>query len=87
MENSACHNGHKITDTLTAADIARAPHPPYSPYLSPCDFWFFGFLKESKTGMVLSTEGQIVESIATIWPGVVFDTLQFMFHEWMQRLN
>jgi hypothetical protein len=60
---------------LIAADIARAAHPPYSPGLSPCDFWLFGFLKESMKGMELSIKDQIVEEITAIWRGVTFDTL------------
>jgi histone-lysine N-methyltransferase SETMAR len=87
MDNSACHNGHKITDELTAADIARASHPPYSPDLSPYDFWLFRFLKGSMKSMESSTEDQIVPAITTIWRGVTFDRLQFVFQEWVQRLN
>jgi hypothetical protein len=81
MDSSACHDGHKITDQLTVADIARAPHPPYSPDLSSCNFWFYGFLKESMKGMELPADDQSVEAITTIWRGVIFDTLQFMFQE------
>jgi hypothetical protein len=81
MDNSACYDGHKITDQLTAADIARAAHPPYSPDLSFCDFWLYGFLKESMNGMELSTDDQSVEAITTIWRGVIFHTLQSMFQE------
>jgi hypothetical protein len=66
LDNSACHNGYKITDKLTAADFAGAPLPPYSPHLSPCDFWLFGLLKESMKGMELSSENQTVEAITTI---------------------
>jgi hypothetical protein len=79
MENSACHNGRKITHKLTVADIASAPHPLYSPDLSPCDSWLFGFLKKSMNGMQLSTEDQLVEAIPIIWQGVIFDTLQSGF--------
>jgi histone-lysine N-methyltransferase SETMAR len=86
VHNSACHTGHKITYRLTAANIARAPHAPYSPNLSPCDLWIFGFVKESMKGMRLSAEDQIVEAITTIWRGVTFGTLQSVFQEWMQRL-
>jgi hypothetical protein len=70
MDNSACQNGYKITDKLTAADIARSLHPSYSPDLSVCDFWLFGFLKESMKGMRLSIEDQIIEAITTIWRGI-----------------
>jgi hypothetical protein len=60
---------------LTAADIARAPYPFYSPDLSPYDFWIFEFLKESMKGMESSTKNQIVEVVPTIWRGLTFDTL------------
>jgi hypothetical protein len=86
-DNPACHKGNKITDKLTTADIARVPYPAYSPRLSPYDFWFFGFLKESMKGMELSTEDQIVEATTIIWRGITFDTLQSVFQEWRQRLN
>jgi histone-lysine N-methyltransferase SETMAR len=46
MDNSMCHNGTKITEKFEKRHIARAPHPPYSPDLSPCDFWSFGILKQ-----------------------------------------
>jgi hypothetical protein len=84
MENSACDNGHMITEKLTAADIARVSHLPYSTDLSPCDFWLFGFLKGSKKDMELPTKDSIVEVIPTIWRGVTFDTLQSVFQEWIQ---
>jgi histone-lysine N-methyltransferase SETMAR len=70
MDNSAHHNGYKITDKLTTAYITLAPHPPYSSDLSPCNFWLFGFLKESMKGTELSTEDQVAEGITTIWRGV-----------------
>jgi hypothetical protein len=66
MDNSTCHNGHKITDKLTAADIARAPHSFCSPDLSPCGIWLFEFLKKSVKGTELSTEDQIVDGITII---------------------
>jgi hypothetical protein len=42
MDNSMCHNGAKITKKLEKKHIARAPHPHYSPDLSPCDFGYLG---------------------------------------------
>jgi hypothetical protein len=26
--------------------MKRAPHPPYSPDLAPCDFYLFGYVKD-----------------------------------------
>jgi hypothetical protein len=45
IDNSMCHNGHRVVDELRRLKILRAPHPPYSPDISPCDFWMFGDFK------------------------------------------
>jgi histone-lysine N-methyltransferase SETMAR len=46
MNNSKCHNAKKITGKLQQKQVTRALHPPHSPDLSPCDFWFFGMVKQ-----------------------------------------
>jgi histone-lysine N-methyltransferase SETMAR len=45
MDNSMCHNCRKVTDKLEVLRPDRVHHSPYSPDLSPCDFWLFGMLK------------------------------------------
>jgi hypothetical protein len=45
MDNSMCHNEHRAANELHRLKILRAPHPPYSPNISPCDFWMFGDFK------------------------------------------
>jgi hypothetical protein len=87
VNDSACHDGHKIKHKLIAADIAHTSHPPYSPDLNSRDFWLFGFPRESMEGMDLSTEDRIVEAITIIWRGVTFDTLQSVSQEWVQCSN
>jgi hypothetical protein len=47
LDTSQCHNGKKITAEIEHQRFARAPHPPYSPYHSPGDFWLFGLMKHS----------------------------------------
>jgi hypothetical protein len=42
MDNSMCHNGAKITETLEKRHIERAPHPLYSPNLSRVTFGCLG---------------------------------------------
>jgi hypothetical protein len=50
MGNSICHNVHQVIDELPCLKIFRAPHPPHSSDMSPCDCWMFedfkGKLKE-----------------------------------------
>jgi hypothetical protein len=75
MHNSGCDNGRKMTGQLAA----------YSPDLSPCDFCLFGFQKQSKKGMDLSTEDHLRDALPSIWPDVTFDTLPSVFKEWLRR--
>jgi hypothetical protein len=46
MDNPMCHDGSKVVSKFDKYQIARLPHPPDSPDLSPCDFWLFGMLKK-----------------------------------------
>jgi hypothetical protein len=61
-------------------------HPAYSPDISPCDFWPFGFLKEKLKEQEPSTSDDIIEAITTIWNDVTFEELQSVFSKWIQRV-
>ena len=41
QDNAPVHNSILVTDYLTKMGIKTVPHPPYSPDLTPCDFWLF----------------------------------------------
>ena len=45
QDNAPVHNSILVTDYLTKMGIKTVPHPPYSPELSPCDFWLFPKLR------------------------------------------
>jgi hypothetical protein len=87
VDNSACHNGQKITNEFDRLHIIRAPHPPYSPDLSLGDFWLFGFSKESMKGVEFSTDDQLLEAITRIWTDVTSEDIQSVFREWIDRLS
>jgi hypothetical protein len=63
--------------------IARLPHPPHSPDLSPCDLWLFGMLKDRK----FDSHDEIKEAITMAWNDFTFDEVQNVFHNWMNRLS
>jgi histone-lysine N-methyltransferase SETMAR len=86
MDNSMCHNGAKITEKLEKRHITRAPHPPYSPNLSPCDFWFFGILKQKMKERIFQSEKQILAAITESWDELTFEDVQGVFHNSMERL-
>jgi hypothetical protein len=79
-----CHNAQKISLELDRHKIERGPHPAYSPDISPCDFWLFGFLKEKLKEPERSTSDEIIETITAIWNYATFEELQSVFSEWIQ---
>jgi transposase len=87
MDNSGCHNGAKIAEKLEKRHMKRAPHPPYSPELSPCDFWLFRILKQKMKERGFQSEEQILAAISESWNELTFEYIQRVFHNWMERLT
>ncbi len=44
-ENAPPHKTLTVNDYLAERSITVMSHPAYCPFLAPCDFWLFGFLK------------------------------------------
>jgi histone-lysine N-methyltransferase SETMAR len=87
MDNPMYHNGAKITEKLEKKHIARAPHPPYSSDLGPCDFWLFGILKQKMKERVFQSEEQNLAAITESWNELTFEDIQRVFQNWMERLT
>jgi histone-lysine N-methyltransferase SETMAR len=87
MDNSKCHNAKKTTDKTQKIHIARAPHPPYSPDLSPGDFWFFGMVKQKTKDHEFCSAQEIVRSLPDAWGDLTCEDIQRVFLEWMDRLT
>jgi hypothetical protein len=87
MDNSMCHNGSKAMSKFDKYHIARLPYPPYSPDLSPCDFWLFGMLKGILKDQEFHSHNEIEEVITMAWNGLIFDGIQSIFHNWMNQLR
>ena len=45
QDNTPVHNSILVTDYLTKLGTKTVPQPPYSPDLTPCDFWLFSKLR------------------------------------------
>jgi hypothetical protein len=67
--------------------IARLPNPPYSPDLNLCDFWLSGILKVILKDREFHLYDGIEEVITMAWNDFVFDEVQNVFHNWMNRLR
>jgi hypothetical protein len=87
MDNSRCHNGRMATAEFNRRRLGRTKHPPYSPDLSPCDFWLFGFLKEKLKDRQLRGVQSLRQAITDLWDEPTFEDIQAVFLEWMNRLS
>lgn len=46
-DNAKPHVALEVKNFLKDEGLAVMPHPPYSPDLSPCDFWLFDYIKRN----------------------------------------
>jgi histone-lysine N-methyltransferase SETMAR len=81
MDNSRCHNGRMATAEFNRRRLGRAEHPPYSPDLSPCDFWLFGFLKENLKDCQFRAVQSVHHAITDLWDKLAFGDVQAVFLE------
>jgi histone-lysine N-methyltransferase SETMAR len=87
VDNLKCRDAKKITGKLQKKHITRAPHPPYSPDLSPCDFWFFGMVKQKIKDREFCSAQEIVRNLSDDWSDLTLEDIQRVFLEWMDRLT
>jgi hypothetical protein len=87
LDDSMCLNGYKISEKFPKGSIERAPHPPYSPDISPCDFWLFAILEHKMKDREFQSQQAILSSLAKMWNDLSFADVQSVFQEWMERLT
>ena len=66
QDNAPVHNSILITDYLTKMGINTVPHPPYSPYLTPCDFWLFPKLRGCRHETIEEMKEAVLKVIDTL---------------------
>jgi hypothetical protein len=87
IDNSICHNGHRVADELGRLKILRAPRPPWSPDINLCHFWIFGDLKGKLKDRHLQDPEQILAAFQELWDDITFEELQMVFESWRDRLR
>jgi hypothetical protein len=67
--------------------MKQAPHPTYSPDLTPLDFFLFGYVKVKLIGSRAETPSELFVRIPVILAEIPRETLNAVFLEWMERLQ
>ena len=87
MDNATCHKSKSTQNKIALSGIKTIPHPPYSPDLSPCDFWLFGRLKEFLKGNRFQTEKELFDKVQEFLNLIKKDEISKVYEEWIERLH
>jgi hypothetical protein len=76
-------SGHHQASTITSLKIlAVIPHPPYSPDLTPCDFFLFPKIKLKLKGPRFDTIEEIQAESQRVLDSVTEKDFQEAFQNW-----
>jgi hypothetical protein len=87
MDNSMCYNVHRVVDELRRLKILKAPHPPYSSDISPCEVWMFRDFKGNLKDRHLQGPEEILRAFQEVRGNVTFEKLQMTFESWRDQLH
>ena len=82
-DNAPCHTSISVNEFVANKGISVVPLPPYSPDLSPCDFFTFPKLKFDLKGRHFGTVDNIQKVVRTL----LHEDFQHCYREWEQRLR
>ena len=85
-DNARPHTARKVTRFLEENHMKKAPHPPYSPDIAPCDFFLFGYIKDKLKGESFESVDSLLERVKEILNGISKEILRSAFTEWERRL-
>jgi histone-lysine N-methyltransferase SETMAR len=79
MDNCGVHNALETSQTIGRMKIERLAHPPHSPDLSPCDFWFFERAKTALQNRRFTHADVVIEALTDLFDSITFEELQNVF--------
>ena len=86
-DNAPFHTAISMNEFLAKKGISLVPQPPYSPDLSPCDFFLFPKLKFHLKGRAFGTMDNIQRVVTEqLWTHLHED-FQRCYLEWVQRFR
>ena len=62
-------------------------HPPYSPDLSPCDFWLFKLLKKHFRGKKYKTENELALAVNLFLAQIPEEEFAKCIKIWFERME
>ncbi len=85
MDNAPAHRGLTVRRCLEALEWRRLPHPPYSPDLSPCDFFLFPLLKKRLRGREFGDVHLLELAVTRELSNITQQQWRSCFIDWVRR--
>ena len=84
--NASAHKSATVQEYLKESGLDVLDHPPYSPDLSPCDFWLFPRLKEMLAGHRFESHRGIGSSVYQRLQHIPKKDYRAAFRKWVDRI-
>ena len=84
-DNVPIHTSTKIKEFLVSNEIKILKHPPYSPDLSPCDFWLFPLIKQRLRGSSYDTINDVIMDFYKEINKLTVTDFHKCFDTWIKR--
>ncbi|GFV15654.1 mariner Mos1 transposase [Trichonephila clavipes] len=85
QDNAPAHSTLSVKRFLAKHSIPMLEHPPYSPDLTPCDFYLFPKVKSTLKEIRLESAEAVKEKAAGVLKELTKDDFQHCFQQWKIR--
>ena len=86
-DNAPAHKSATVQEYLKESGLDVLDHPPYSPDLSPCDFWLFPRLKEMLAGHRFESCCGIGSVVYQCLQHIPKEDYRAAFRKWVERIQ
>ena len=87
IQNAPAHKCLLVQDVLKEEKVVQLSHSPYSPDVSPCDFFLFPLLKKTLSGRRYESRSALGNAIYQCLRGIPKKAHFSTFTEWTSRLE
>ena len=84
-DNALAHKSATVQEYLKESVLDVLDHPPYSPDLSPCDFWLLPRLKEMLAGHRFESRCGIGSAVYQCLQHIPREDYRAAFRKWVDR--
>ena len=86
-DDASSHKCEVVKYFLTSEKVIVLNHPPYSPDLSPCDFFLLPWLKKMLSRNKYTSRSSLGSAIYQCLQQIPKEDYLSAFHDWVKRLQ